>query len=75
MSIKLHFLHSHLHFFRANLGAVSEESGERFHQDIMVMEKRYQGRWDASMMGDYMWGLIRNDDTSHKRKSRSNIHF
>jgi len=30
---------------------MSEEHGERFHQDIQVMEKRYQGRWDETMMG------------------------
>ena len=52
MSIKLHFLISHLDFFRSNLGAVSEEHGERFHQNIQVMEKRYQGRWDEVMMSD-----------------------
>ena len=75
MSIKLHFLHSHLDFFRSNLGAVSEESGERFHQDILVMEKRYQGRWDEAMMGDYVWGLVRCDEVEHKRKCRSNLHF
>ena len=44
MSLKLHFLHSDLDFFRDNLGNVSEEHGERFHQDIQVMEKRHQGR-------------------------------
>lgn len=34
MSIKLHFLHSHLADFPENLGAVSDEQGERFHQDL-----------------------------------------
>ncbi|UYV84654.1 hypothetical protein LAZ67_X002984 [Cordylochernes scorpioides] len=43
MSLKIHFLHSHLDFFPDNLGTVSEEHGERFHQDISSMEKRYQG--------------------------------
>ncbi|UYV80001.1 hypothetical protein LAZ67_18001373 [Cordylochernes scorpioides] len=42
MSLKIHFLHSHLDFFPDNLGAVSDEQGERFHQDISSMEKRYQ---------------------------------
>ena len=69
--IKLHYLHSHLDFFRSNLGHVSEEQGERFHQDIMVMEKRHQGKWDEAMMGDYIWSLIRDCPTHHKRKSRS----
>ena len=40
MSLKFHFLHSHLDFFRDNLGNVSKENSERFHQDIQVIEKR-----------------------------------
>jgi hypothetical protein len=31
MSLKTHFLNSHLDFFPENVGAVSEEQGERFH--------------------------------------------
>ena len=53
MSLKLHFLHNRLDFFPENLGDVSEKQGERFHQDIKEMEKRYQGRWNITMMGDY----------------------
>jgi hypothetical protein len=34
MSLKVHFLNAHLDYFPENLGAVSEEQGERFHQDI-----------------------------------------
>ena len=34
MSLKMHYLHSHLDFFRPNLTDVSEEHGERFQQDI-----------------------------------------
>ncbi|GFY04993.1 uncharacterized protein TNCV_561251 [Trichonephila clavipes] len=52
MSVKVHFLHSHLDYFPENLGAVSEEQGERFHQDIKEMERRYQGRWNVNMMAD-----------------------
>ena len=75
MSIKIHFLHSHLDFFPANLGAVSDEQGEKFHQDIQAMEARYQGFWNEGMMADYCWMLYRDDQThSHKRKSYSN-HF
>src|SRR5215469_9311708 len=75
MSLKLHMLHSHLDFFRENLGAVSEEHGERFHQDIAKMEKRYQGRWDSAMMGDYIWNLVREDKSTYQRQPRSNVHF
>ena len=44
MSLKIHFLHSHSDFFPETCGAVSDEHGERFHQDISSMEKRYQGK-------------------------------
>ena len=58
MSLKLQFLHSHLDFFRDNLENVSEEYGERFHQDIQVMEKHYKGRWNDAVMADYVWNLF-----------------
>ena len=58
MGIKLHYLHSHLDKFPYNPGDVSEEQGERFHQDIEVMEDRYQGRSDSRMMSDYCWSLM-----------------
>ena len=44
MTIKLHYLFSHLDYCLENLGDVSEEQGEQFHQDIKIMEERYQGR-------------------------------
>jgi len=34
MSLKIHFLHSHLDIFPENCGAVSDEHGGRFDQDI-----------------------------------------
>jgi len=52
-NLKLHFLGSHLDFFLETLGEVSDEHGERFHQDIVAMEKRYQGKWTSSMLEDY----------------------
>ena len=41
MSLKIHFLQSHLDFFPPNLSALSDEYGERFHQGISTIEKRY----------------------------------
>lgn len=71
MSLKIHFLHSHLDFFPSNCGDVSDEHGERFHQDISTMEKRYQGRWDASMLADYCWNLKRDTHNSdYKRQTK-----
>ncbi|GBN94057.1 hypothetical protein AVEN_33293-1 [Araneus ventricosus] len=39
ISLKVHFLDSNLNYFPENLGAVSEEQGERFRQDIKEMER------------------------------------
>ena len=50
MSLKMHFLHSHLDFFPSNLGEVSDKQGERFHQDISVIEERYQGQHDGRFL-------------------------
>jgi hypothetical protein len=58
MCLKIHFLNSHLDYFPKNLGAVSEEQGECFHQDVKEMERRYQGRWNVNMMRDYCWMLL-----------------
>lgn len=70
MSVKVHFLHAHLNYFPDNLGDFTEEHDERFHQDIKVMEKKYQGRWTVHMMADYCWMLKRDCTEEHQRKSK-----
>ena len=68
MSLKIYFLHSHLNFFPENLGAVSDEHGERFHQDLAKFEQRYRGKM-PHMLADYCWNLIRDTpETFYKRK-------
>ncbi|GBO24794.1 hypothetical protein AVEN_270320-1, partial [Araneus ventricosus] len=57
MSLKIHFLHSHLEFYPENLGSVSNEHGEQFHQAISNMGARYQGKWNPKMLADYFWTL------------------
>ncbi|UYV69535.1 hypothetical protein LAZ67_6003920 [Cordylochernes scorpioides] len=57
MSLKIYFLHSYLDFFPDNLSVVSDERGERFHQDISSMEMRYQDKWSPIMLADYCWTL------------------
>jgi len=70
MSLKIHFLESHLDFFPENLGEVSDEHGERFNQDIMAIVKQYQGKWTSSMLADYCWTLkVDVPDTKYQRKS------
>lgn len=76
MSLKIHFLHSHLDFFPQNLGDTSDEQEERLHQDIAKIERRYQGFWDEGMMSDYCWTLIRETDPKqYKRLSSTSVHF
>jgi len=43
VSLKLHFLQSHLYIFLGKKGAISDEHGERFHQDII--RKKNKIRW------------------------------
>ena len=70
MSIKVHFLFSHLDKFPKTVGSVSDEQGERFHQDLMTVEERYQGRWDRHMLADYCWSIKRDcPEKVYKRKS------
>jgi hypothetical protein len=69
MSLKLHFLDSHLDLFPKNLKEVSDEHGERFHQDISIMEKRFVGRWNCGMLAEYCWTIMRETpDSGYKRK-------
>ena len=75
MSLKIHFLHSHLKFFPPNLGTVSDEHGERFHQDITKMESNYQGKWNPSMIGDFCWMLLRDILEAKYTRSSKKTHF
>lgn len=70
MSIKMHYLSSHMARFLENMGLMSDEQGERFHHDIKEMETRYQGCWHAIMTTDYCWTLKRDlhSRSSKKRK-------
>ena len=71
MGVKMHYLFSHMNRFPENLGSMSDEQGERFHQDLKEMEIRYQGHWDAVMMADYCWNLKRDLPVAeHSRSSK-----
>ncbi|GBN42009.1 hypothetical protein AVEN_182619-1 [Araneus ventricosus] len=73
MSLKFHFLDSHLNFFPDNCGQVSDEHSERLHEDIAKMEKRYQGNWSTVMLAGYCWTLIRDTPHVHyKRQAKRN---
>ena len=48
-------------------GVVSDEQGERFHQDMKEMERRYQGRWRAA--------VEQSVESSAPDRRSLNIHF
>ena len=73
MSLKAHVLHSDLDFLGENLGDVSDEHGERFHQDISVMERRFKGNWSPDMLADYCCGIKKEYQTPHKRLRRTKV--
>ena len=72
MSVKMHYLFSHMDQFPEKLGSMSDEQGERFHQDLKEMETRYQGHWDAFMMANDCWNLKRDLlAAEHSRSSKN----
>lgn len=51
-----------------NLGALSDEQGERSNQDLKPLKERYHGRRD-SIMTEYCWSIKRDCPEEIKRKS------
>ena len=71
MIVKMHNLFSHMGRFREILDSMSDEQGERFHQDLKEMETRYQDRWDSVTMAEYCWNLKRHiPAVEHSRSSK-----
>ena len=68
MSLKVHFLYSHLDFFPENFGAVLDEHGEQFHQDIAQFDRRFSRKWNATMLAEYCKSLVRETHTSGYRR-------
>ena len=60
MSIKVHYLHSHLDHFPEKLGNWNKEQGEWFHQDLRTKDERCQEHWNIHTMSDYCW-FIQHD--------------
>jgi hypothetical protein len=75
MSLKLHFLDSHLDLFLKNLEEVSDEHGKRFHQDISIMKKLFVGRWNCGMLAEYCWCIMREPQTVATIQKYEKRHF
>jgi hypothetical protein len=58
-------------FFPPKCGAVGDEHGEHFHQDILAIEQRYKSTWSAAMLTYYCW-IVKRDapDAEYKRKTK-----
>ena len=75
MSIKIHFLHFHLGFFPENLVKLSDEQGDRFHQEMSAIEKRFEGKSQVRMLPNYWCSLKRKTDDLAYTRRRSSKHF
>ena len=65
MSLKLHYVSDHLDKFPANCGLMSEQQGERFHQQLSWLEKFYNKSADGlRMLADFCWRLRSQTDWS-----------
>ena len=63
MSFKVHILDAHLDKFKENMGAYSEEQGERFHRDIywtssVATKERITKTWWETTFGDWFVKVI-----------------
>jgi hypothetical protein len=70
MSLILHFLNSHLDSIPKKMRAVSNEHGEKFHQDISQFGKGYSGKWSPNILDDYYWKFIRETPTGESKKQK-----
>ena len=70
MSLKVHMLDFHLEKFKENMGRYSEEQGDRFYQDMLKFEQRYQGQYTERMMGEYIWNVVREIEDEGQRRER-----
>ena len=69
LSPKLHVLHSNLDVFKSNMCAYSEVNGE--HQYILMFEKRYKGKYNACMIGGYLWGSVCDTKQDYRGKAEN----
>ena len=56
MSVKMHYLRSHVNLFQSDLKNISDQHGERVHQTIAIFEKRFShSTYIANMLADFLW--------------------
>lgn len=67
ISLEMYFLSLHLDNFPENFGAVINEKGERFNNDLKLCENSLR-----QMLGDYIWSILRETDKENYKKSKIN---
>jgi len=52
------------------MGAVSDEHGEMFHQDISQIGKKYGGKWSPNILADYCLNLTTVTPTGEYKRQK-----
>jgi len=52
------------------MGAIPDEHGERFHQDISQTEKRYSVKWSPNILSAYYWSLTQETPTGENKRHK-----
>lgn len=66
MSLKIHFMNSHMDVFQRQMPTESDEQGERFHQVCKPFETNYKGKQIHALIADLCWSLT-DDGVGMKR--------
>jgi len=57
------------------MGAVSDEHGERVHQDFFQIGKKYSGKWSQNILADSCSGLARATPTGEYKRHKKKLVF
>lgn len=73
MTTKIHMMHQHIDFFKDNLGKISDEHGERFHQQIKKIEERFLGKRVENMLAEFVWYIFEEYDENLRYESQRSL--
>ena len=55
------------------MSAYSEECAKRFHPYVLEFEEKYQGDYSTCMIGDDIWGLVRETEPHYKKNQKNSV--
>ena len=47
---------------------VSDEHNEKFHQNILQIEKKYSSKWSSSVLADYCWRMTSHGENKEPKE-------